>query len=32
MVGFANYRRMFEDDVFWKSLQHSVLFACCCRW
>ncbi|MFM9608760.1 carbohydrate ABC transporter permease [Streptomyces niveiscabiei] len=27
MVGFANYRRMFHDDVFWKSLQHSLLFA-----
>ncbi|GAA1220656.1 MULTISPECIES: sugar ABC transporter permease [Streptomyces] len=27
MVGFANYKRMFEDDVFWKSLQHSVLLA-----
>ncbi|WP_329057129.1 sugar ABC transporter permease [Streptomyces sp. NBC_01453] len=27
MVGFANYKRMFQDDVFWKSLQHSLLFA-----
>ncbi|MFF1685443.1 MULTISPECIES: carbohydrate ABC transporter permease [unclassified Streptomyces] len=27
MVGFANYKRMFQDDVFWKSLQHSVLLA-----
>ncbi|MEU6658453.1 sugar ABC transporter permease [Streptomyces sp. NPDC046821] len=26
MVGFANYTRMFQDDVFWKSLQHSLLF------
>ncbi|MDI3389453.1 sugar ABC transporter permease [Streptomyces sp. B-S-A8] len=26
MVGFANYQRMFEDEIFWKSLQHSVLF------
>ncbi|MFJ9175629.1 carbohydrate ABC transporter permease [Streptomyces sp. NPDC102360] len=26
MVGFANYKRMFEDDVFWKSLQHSLMF------
>ncbi|MEB8343068.1 carbohydrate ABC transporter permease [Streptomyces endophyticus] len=26
MVGFANYKRMFEDDVFWKALQHSALF------
>ncbi|MFF2505767.1 carbohydrate ABC transporter permease [Streptomyces sp. NPDC058067] len=25
MVGFANYERMFQDDVFWKSLQHSVM-------
>ncbi|AVH55959.1 MULTISPECIES: carbohydrate ABC transporter permease [Streptomyces] len=27
MVGFANYTRMLDDDVFWKSLQHSLLFA-----
>ncbi|MEU1709187.1 sugar ABC transporter permease [Streptomyces sp. NPDC005706] len=27
MVGFDNYRRMFDDDIFWKSLQHSLLFA-----
>ncbi|MEU3601241.1 sugar ABC transporter permease [Streptomyces sp. NPDC006798] len=27
MVGFDNYTRMFEDDVFWKSLQHSLTFA-----
>ncbi|GAA2246666.1 sugar ABC transporter permease [Streptomyces ruber] len=27
MVGFANYSRMLGDDVFWKSLQHSVIFA-----
>jgi N-acetylglucosamine transport system permease protein len=27
MVGFANYRRMLDDDIFWKSLQHSLLFA-----
>ncbi|MER5438047.1 sugar ABC transporter permease [Streptomyces sp. NPDC002790] len=26
MVGFANYKRLFEDDVFWKSLQHSLMF------
>ncbi|MCX3062563.1 carbohydrate ABC transporter permease [Streptomyces beihaiensis] len=26
MVGFANYTRMFHDDVFWKSLEHSVYF------
>ncbi|MER5498567.1 MULTISPECIES: carbohydrate ABC transporter permease [unclassified Streptomyces] len=25
MVGFDNYTRMFKDDIFWKSLQHSVL-------
>lgn len=25
MVGFDNYTRMLKDDVFWKSLQHSVL-------
>ncbi|MGW1892801.1 carbohydrate ABC transporter permease [Streptomyces sp. NPDC002004] len=27
MVGFDNYSRMWHDDVFWKSLQHSLLFA-----
>ncbi|MCX4814524.1 MULTISPECIES: carbohydrate ABC transporter permease [unclassified Streptomyces] len=27
MVGFANYKRMFHDEIFWKSLQHSLLFA-----
>jgi N-acetylglucosamine transport system permease protein len=27
MVGFDNYKRMFDDDIFWKSLQHSLLFA-----
>ncbi|MFE7133777.1 carbohydrate ABC transporter permease [Streptomyces sp. NPDC057638] len=27
MVGFDNYQRMWDDDVFWKSLQHSVLLA-----
>ncbi|MDR3081415.1 MAG: sugar ABC transporter permease, partial [Streptomyces sp.] len=27
MVGFDNYTRMFDDDIFWKSLQHSLLFA-----
>lgn len=27
MVGFDNYTRMLDDDVFWKSLWHSVLFA-----
>ncbi|WHM35953.1 sugar ABC transporter permease [Streptomyces sp. BPTC-684] len=26
MVGFDNYKRMFDDDIFWKSLQHSLLF------
>ncbi|MER5741875.1 carbohydrate ABC transporter permease [Streptomyces sp. NPDC059913] len=25
MVGFDNYTRMLKDDIFWKSLQHSVL-------
>ncbi|MFI9628429.1 carbohydrate ABC transporter permease [Streptomyces sp. NPDC052042] len=25
VVGFDNYTRMLKDDVFWKSLQHSVL-------
>ncbi len=27
MVGFDNYQRMLHDDIFWKSLQHSLLFA-----
>ncbi|GHE78387.1 carbohydrate ABC transporter permease [Streptomyces spiralis] len=27
MVGFDNYKRMFDDEIFWKSLQHSLLFA-----
>ncbi|MDX3118194.1 sugar ABC transporter permease [Streptomyces scabiei] len=27
MVGLDNYRRMLDDDVFWKSLQHSLMFA-----
>jgi N-acetylglucosamine transport system permease protein len=27
MVGLDNYSRMLDDDVFWKSLWHSVLFA-----
>ncbi|MFI1112964.1 MULTISPECIES: carbohydrate ABC transporter permease [Streptomyces] len=27
MVGFRNYGKMLDDAVFWKSLQHSVLFA-----
>ncbi|MEU3606011.1 sugar ABC transporter permease [Streptomyces sp. NPDC035033] len=26
-VGLANYTRLFEDEVFWKSLQHSLTFA-----
>ncbi len=25
MVGFDNYSRMLDDEIFWKSLQHSVL-------
>ncbi|GGX60971.1 carbohydrate ABC transporter permease [Streptomyces hiroshimensis] len=25
MVGFGNYRKMFADDVFWKSVGHNVL-------
>ncbi|MFG2564765.1 carbohydrate ABC transporter permease [Streptomyces sp. NPDC048567] len=25
MVGFGNYSRMLKDDIFWKSLQHSVI-------
>ena len=27
MVGFDNYSRMLDDDIFWNSLQHSLLFA-----
>ncbi|WP_028813675.1 carbohydrate ABC transporter permease [Streptomyces flavidovirens] len=27
MVGFANYSRMLEDQIFWDSLWHSLLFA-----
>ncbi|MEU4271859.1 sugar ABC transporter permease [Streptomyces sp. NPDC026092] len=27
MVGFDNYSRMLDDEVFWKSLQHSLTFA-----
>ncbi|MEU0370517.1 sugar ABC transporter permease [Streptomyces sp. NPDC006283] len=27
MVGFDNFSRMLEDDIFWKSLQHSLTFA-----
>ncbi|MFF0788895.1 carbohydrate ABC transporter permease [Streptomyces spiralis] len=27
MVGFDNYKRMFDDEIFWKSLRHSLLFA-----
>ncbi|HCA84180.1 MAG TPA: ABC transporter permease [Streptomyces sp.] len=27
MVGFGNYERMLSDDIFWKSLQHSLIFA-----
>jgi N-acetylglucosamine transport system permease protein len=27
VVGFDNYKRMLHDDIFWKSLQHSLLFA-----
>ncbi|WP_282695725.1 sugar ABC transporter permease [Streptomyces sp. CC208A] len=26
-VGLANYTRLFEDEIFWKSLQHSLTFA-----
>ena len=25
MVGFKNYRKMFDDPLFWKALKHSVL-------
>ena len=27
MTGLDNYRRMLDDDIFWKSLRHSLLFA-----
>ncbi|MEU3143103.1 MULTISPECIES: carbohydrate ABC transporter permease [unclassified Streptomyces] len=27
VVGFANYTRMLDDGIFWKSLRHSLLFA-----
>ncbi|MFI6207718.1 carbohydrate ABC transporter permease [Streptomyces sp. NPDC051041] len=27
MVGFGNYERMLDDEIFWKSLRHSLLFA-----
>ncbi|GKQ37564.1 carbohydrate ABC transporter permease [Streptomyces sp. A012304] len=27
MVGLDNYRRMLDDEIFWKSLQHSLSFA-----
>lgn len=27
MVGFDNYTRMLHDEIFWKSLEHSLLFA-----
>ncbi|MFF0446569.1 carbohydrate ABC transporter permease [Streptomyces sp. NPDC004609] len=27
MVGFDNYTKMLDDDVFWKSVQHSLTFA-----
>jgi len=27
MVGLDNYRRMLDDPIFWKSLQHSLIFA-----
>ncbi|MYQ46277.1 ABC transporter permease subunit [Streptomyces sp. SID4985] len=26
-VGFDNYQRLLHDDIFWKSLWHSLLFA-----
>ncbi|MFI6345903.1 carbohydrate ABC transporter permease [Streptomyces sp. NPDC050560] len=26
VVGFKNYSKMFHDGIFWKSLQHSILF------
>ncbi|MEU5979372.1 sugar ABC transporter permease [Streptomyces sp. NPDC047315] len=27
MVGFDNYAKLLDDDIFWKSLQHSLTFA-----
>ncbi|MBB4161014.1 N-acetylglucosamine transport system permease protein [Streptomyces cinereoruber] len=27
MIGFGNYSRMLDDEIFWKSLQHSLTFA-----
>ncbi|MGP4000314.1 carbohydrate ABC transporter permease [Streptomyces sp. 8N706] len=27
MVGFDNFTRLWDDEVFWKSLEHSLLFA-----
>ena len=27
MVGFDNYSRMLDDEIFWKSLQHSLTLA-----
>jgi N-acetylglucosamine transport system permease protein len=27
MVGFGNFSRLLKDETFWKSLQHSLLFA-----
>ncbi|MFI6284920.1 carbohydrate ABC transporter permease [Streptomyces sp. NPDC051018] len=27
MVGFDNYTKLLDDDVFWKSVQHSLTFA-----
>ncbi|QDY79559.1 carbohydrate ABC transporter permease [Streptomyces qinzhouensis] len=27
MIGFDNYTRMFEDEIFWKALRHSLIFA-----
>lgn len=26
MVGFDNYSKLLSDDIFWKSLEHSLLF------
>src|ERR1700754_4589878 len=28
-IGFANYRTMFEDDKFWKALQHHAILLIC---
>jgi N-acetylglucosamine transport system permease protein len=28
-IGFANYRTMFEDDKFWKALQHHAVLLVC---